>query len=562
MRLSSACFVILLLAPFVARAGTPVAGFDDTSVIAGLNQPTAIPFLPDGRMLVTQKGGALLRVDSGVATTLATIPVCSGSEMGLLGVAVDPAFATNGFVYLYRTLNTGTCNSSTGRFNQVVRVTVSGNTAGSLTVLLTGIQTDGGNHDGGVLRIGPDGKLYVGAGDSGIGDNVGGPGSSTNPYAQSLASLNGKILRINLDGTIPADNPFVGMAGDQGAIWAYGFRNPFRFSFDDATGTLWIGDVGDLTVEEIDLGVAGGNYSWPRCEGNLQGPPGSPQPCVYGTDVAPIFTYPHGGGSSLGTCVIGGAFAGAAFGAMAGDYVFGDCTSSDVYLATPNGTRDNITGTPMLISSSAGTPSDFVPGPDGAIYYTAEGAGEVRRLAVTGAVTTTTTTTTTLPGSGALLSGKSLKLTDSVDTTHRSLKVSSTDTTIDIASPGSADDPTLNDGSLRVRSSTGGFDSTYPLPAAGWSYIGDPTAPKGYRFKNATGPITKALLKAGRRLKVSGKGSGLLHSLASNPDPVDVVLTTGTKKYCMSFGGTPTPTFVAGRRYSAKNASAPGACPP
>src|SRR5436190_23901390 len=115
MRLSSACFVLLLVTPFTARAGTPVAGFDDTSVIASLNQPTAIAFLPDGRMLVTQKGGALRRVDGGVATTLATIPVCTSSEMGLLGVAVDPSFATNGFVYLYRTDSSAGCGSSTGR---------------------------------------------------------------------------------------------------------------------------------------------------------------------------------------------------------------------------------------------------------------------------------------------------------------------------------------------------------------------------------------------------------------------------------------------------------------
>ena len=98
------------------------------------------------------------------------------------------------------------------------------------------------------------------------------------------------------------------------------------------------------------------------------------------------------------------------------------------------------------------------------------------------------------------------------------------------------------------------------MPAAGWSYIGDPSVPKGYRFKSTTGPITKALLKGGRRLKVSGKGSGLLFSLATNPEPVDVVLTTGGKPYCMTFGGTV--KFTAGRTYSAKNASAPGACPP
>ena len=155
------------------RAGTPEPGFSDTSVISGLSLPTAIAFLPDGTMLVTEKGGDLLRVDSPtMTTTLTTIPVCTGAEMGLLGIAIDPNYNMNGFVYLYRTSPDAGCGSAAGRFNQVVRVTVSGNTAGSLTVLLTGIQTDNGNHDGGVMRVGPDGKLYVGAGDTGLGLNV------------------------------------------------------------------------------------------------------------------------------------------------------------------------------------------------------------------------------------------------------------------------------------------------------------------------------------------------------------------------------------------------------
>src|SRR5437016_4265520 len=260
MRSFHTCLIIVLLAPLAARAGTPAAGFDDTSVIASLNQPTAIAFLPDGRMLVTLKGGDLLRVDGGVATTLTTIPVCTAAEMGLLGVAVDPNFDTNGFVYLYRTkAGPSGCGSSTARFNQVVRVMVSGNTAGSLVELLDGIQTDNGNHDGGGLRIGPDGKLYVGVGDTGLGDNNGGPGTSTNPYAQDLAHLEGKVLRLNLDGSIPADNPFVGNALARHEIFAYGFRNPFRFGFDPATSALWVGDVGDLTIEELDIVVAGGN---------------------------------------------------------------------------------------------------------------------------------------------------------------------------------------------------------------------------------------------------------------------------------------------------------------
>src|SRR5207249_11785981 len=130
--------------------------------------------------------------------------------------------------YLYRTKNTGTCGSATGRFNEVVRITIGAadtvNPA-SLVVLVTGAQTDNGNHDGGGLRIGPDGKLYVGVGDTGLGDNQVRPGSSTNPYAQDLAHLEGKLLRLNLDGTIPADNPFVGNALARHEIFAYGFRN-------------------------------------------------------------------------------------------------------------------------------------------------------------------------------------------------------------------------------------------------------------------------------------------------------------------------------------------------
>ncbi len=242
-----------------AWAGIPEPGFTDSLVVGGLNSPTAIAFLPDGRLLITEKAGALKLFDGSATTTLVTIPVCSGSEMGLLGIAVDPNFSTNGFIYLYRTkAGAGGCGTSSGRFNEVVRVTMSGGSVNlaSLTVLLSGIATDNGNHDGGVLRIGPDGKLWVGVGDTGLGDNMAGPARRRTRTRRTSASLNGKILRLNLDGTVPADNPFVGMATARGEIWAYGFRNPFRMSFDSATGRLWIGDVGDLTVEEIDIGVS------------------------------------------------------------------------------------------------------------------------------------------------------------------------------------------------------------------------------------------------------------------------------------------------------------------
>ena len=361
-----------------AHGGTPIAGYTDDAVATGLNSPTAIAFLPDGRLLVAEKGGALKLVDGGVASTLVTIPVCSGSEMGLLGIALDPDFGTNGFIYLYRTKPApGGCSDDAGRFNQVVRVTMAGGAINiaSLAELLDGIQTDNGNHNGGVLRIGPDDKLYVGAGDTGLGDNTGGPGDPTNPYAQDLNQLEGKILRLELDGSVPADNPFVGQVGAREEIFAYGFRNPFRMGFDPLTGSLWVGDVGDLTVEEIDIVTAGDNYSWPYCEATL------PAGCAQPGDVAPIFSYPHSGGSSLGSSITGGAFAGASFGGRENDYFFGDFIGNAIYHAEPNGSRDDISGSPTTFVASAGGPVDIVFGPDGALYYVAIFSGQVRRVA-------------------------------------------------------------------------------------------------------------------------------------------------------------------------------------
>lgn len=556
-RYVGAMLVALVALSGPARAGTPESGFVDSLLVGNLDSPTAIAFLPDGTLLITEKGGALKRFDGSSPRTLVTIPACTGSEMGLLGVAVDPAFSSNGFIYLYRTkAGAAGCGTSTGRFNQIVRVTLSGGSVNlsSLAELLSGIATDNGNHNGGVLRIGPDQKLWVGVGDTGAGDNVGGPGSSSNPYAQDLGSLNGKILRLNLDGGVPTDNPFVSTAGALGEIWASGFRNPFRMSFDGATGRLWIGDVGDGTVEEVDIGVAGGNYSWPRCEGNLQGPPSSPGACVVGTDIPPVFTYRHSGPGALGTCLIGGAFAGNAFGSLFGDYVFGDCTSSAVYRLALNPTRDGFTGTPQRVSTNAGTPADFVLGPDGAIYYAAVGDGEVRRLAAAAT------------GSDVPVAGGTLTLKDNPHPMQRSITVTSTDFAIDLGGgPGSADDPTLHGGSLRVSSANGGFDSTYPLPKGGWDYVGTPGSVTGYRYSDVrlkNGPLGRATLKAGD-LKVTGRGKGLHHTLGSNPDPVSVVLQVGDKRYCMSFGMSThaAPKFSAGKQFSAEHASAPPACP-
>jgi glucose/arabinose dehydrogenase len=374
--------VLLAFVPPAARAGTPPVGFSDNAVATGLTSPVAIAILPgpSRRILVAEKGGALKLVNGGTITTLTTIPVCTASEMGLLGVAPDPNFSTNGFVYLFRTKPPdppADCSTSTGRFNQVVRVTMSGNTVvpGSLTELLTGIRTDTGAHDAGGLRIGTDNKLYVSVGDTAVGD-MGGPGESTNPYSQDLGSLNGKVLRLELTGAPAAGNPFIGTPGARGEIYAYGFRNPFRFGIDPVTGKPWLGDVGQSTLEELDLVQSGGNYSWPYCEGNL------PAGCEHPGDIDPFFPYPRSGPGVSGTTVIGGAFSpkSAGFGPYGDNYFFADYGVSKIWRGVPNAARDGFAGTPADFITGAGNPVDIVFDNYGAMYYVSIGAGEVRKV--------------------------------------------------------------------------------------------------------------------------------------------------------------------------------------
>jgi glucose/arabinose dehydrogenase len=364
-----------LIWPAGARAREVlVPGLSDSPVTSGLDLPTAIAFHPDGRLFVTEKGGRLALVNDGDVTTLTTIPVCTGSEMGLLGVALDPNFAANGYVYLYRTNpGPGGCADPNDRRNQVVRVTFAEEAVdlGSLVTLVDGIGTDNGNHDGGGLRFGLDTKLYVAVGDTGLGD-FGAPGESTNPYSQDLNRLEGKLLRVETDGSPAAGNPFIGVPGTRGEVFAYGFRNPFRFGIDPVTGLAWVGDVGQGTIEELDIAIPGGNYGWPACEGTL--PVGCQQPGL----VDPIFSYPHTGPDSLGRTIIGGTFADFGNGY---EYFFADFIKDRIYRATPNAAREGIAGAVTAIATDAGQPVDLITGSDGNIYYVAFGSGEVRRLA-------------------------------------------------------------------------------------------------------------------------------------------------------------------------------------
>src|SRR5688572_21068534 len=228
-----AAAVLTVHAPLTARAANLPPAFTEALVAGGLNNPTAMAIAPDGRVFVCQQGGALRVIREGVLlpTPFVTVPVNAAGERGLLGIAFDPDFMTNQFVYVYYTSPTPVIH------NRVSRFTADGDVAvpGSELVLLDLNPLSGAtNHNGGALHFGIDGKLYIA-----VGENA-------NPFnAQSLNNLLGKVLRINADGSIPEDNPFYNVAaGANRAIWALGLRNPFTFAVQPGTGRLFINDVG------------------------------------------------------------------------------------------------------------------------------------------------------------------------------------------------------------------------------------------------------------------------------------------------------------------------------
>src|SRR4051812_14823795 len=205
-------------------------GFAAELVVSGLSNPTAMEFAPDGRVFVCQQGGALRVVKNGslLATPFLSLTVDSAGERGLLGVAFDPNFVANRFIYVYYTVPAPTGGSAHNRVSRFTASAVNPDvvTAGSeVPILDLGNLSGATNHNGGAIHFGPDGKLYVA-----VGENA------NRANAQTLANRLGKMLRINPDGTIPTDNPFFTTAsGANRAIWALGLRNPFTFAFEPGT---------------------------------------------------------------------------------------------------------------------------------------------------------------------------------------------------------------------------------------------------------------------------------------------------------------------------------------
>jgi glucose/arabinose dehydrogenase len=326
--------------------------------------------LPGGGWLVTEQAGRVHRINAAGAQASVFLDidskVNSGGEEGLLGLALAPDFATSGVFYVHY-------SAANPRRSVFARYTASGGTASaSSEQILLEVQDPYSNHNGGQLAFGPDGFLYIGLGDGGSRLDPQGNG-------QNLDTLFGKILRIDVSGggtyRVPADNPFVGRQGARGEVWAYGLRNPWRFSFDSETGDLWAGDVGQNTLEEIDVITKGGNYGWVVMEGNQC--TGGGDSCDRSGKIPPVVDYPTGGGN----CAVTGGFVyqGSAIEALRGAYVYGDYCSGRIWALRWDGTR--MTENAQLASTGFGV-SSFAQGPDGEIYVLQYGDnGGVFRLA-------------------------------------------------------------------------------------------------------------------------------------------------------------------------------------
>lgn len=410
----------------VTPAETLPGGFSDTK-FADAPLPTALAFTPDGRMLVTSKTGGLYTYDQNgerLANPALNLSVCANSERGLLGVAVDPDFETNNYVYLYYTNKRAECPDKEpgdpgNPYNRVSRFVMNGDTVdkSSEKVLIDGIPSPNGNHNGGDLHFGNDEKLYVSVGDGACDYSEKTQCQYENDAARDNHVLLAKILRINPDGTIPADNPYAGLrnsarcspigAAAPGQIarteegnfcqetFVKGFRNPFRFAVDyDAPGTrLFINDVGGQRWEEVDEAVFGednGNdYGWNICEGRHDNVyRGGQENCDSATKTAPIHEYNHSTGCES---VTAGAFVPNSSNWPAqyrDDYLYGDFVCGKIFALSkkadsPGYARDTFIGGLGIRSAVA---MDFGPYKNTeALYYaTFEGnGGSIRRVAYT-----------------------------------------------------------------------------------------------------------------------------------------------------------------------------------
>lgn len=334
--------------------------------------PVELVFGPEGRAYVVEQGGRVKVVPASGGETTEAIDlsdrIASGGEAGLLGLAFDPSFATNGFVYMYFTRK-GRTGTDFALEDVLARFT---STDGGATFdpasekVLLAVDDPFSNHNGGHVAFGPDGWLYVGLGDGGSGGDPLGNG-------QNVEVLLGKLLRIDPHGGepygIPPENPFAN-GGGRPEIYARGLRNPWKFSFDAVSGDLWLGDVGQGAHEEVDLVVSGGNYGWSVREGKHCF---AARECASAGLVDPVAEYGRDEGASI---TAGYVYRGTRIPELVGKLIYGDFVSGNVWSVDAKQTS----GT--LLASSSFKISSFGQSPDGEVYLVDYASGEIQQLAV------------------------------------------------------------------------------------------------------------------------------------------------------------------------------------
>ncbi len=365
------------------RTVAPVAASEPTAFVPGnirlsfariargLSSPVFITHSGDnnGRLFIVEQTGRIRVIRKGVLQSTPVLDlrskISTGGERGLLGLAFHPDYSWNGKFYVNYTDRNGDTVIA-----QYLRSTTNASRANAASAkIVLRIPQPYSNHNGGMLAFGPDRYLYVGMGDGG---GAGDPGNR----AQSLSSLLGKILRINVDTrrayTIPPTNPYVGKSGND-LIWSFGLRNPWRFSFDRLTGDLWIGDVGQSRYEEIDRSLApnagrAANYGWRQLEGNACYNPSTG--CRRTGKTMPLAVYGH----VVGCSVTGGyVYRGTTYPDLKGVYLFADYCSGRIWgvdAAGPN------TQTPVQLANTATMASSFGEDQAGNVYLV-DHAGEI-----------------------------------------------------------------------------------------------------------------------------------------------------------------------------------------
>lgn len=380
------CWVIVLGAGFGvgAYAATPcqesaATGFPRVAlqeVVRGLDQPVHIAVAPGepGRLYIVEQGGTIRIVEAGQLRKEPFLDLAaqveSGGEKGLLAVAFHPRFKENREFFVNYTARDA--RGLHTRISRLRALSTERADVSSESVLLR-IDQPYSNHNGGQLAFGPDGYLYIGMGD-------GGSANDPQRHGQNPDSLLGKLLRIDVNRsgggrgyTVPTDNPFVGREGYRPEIWALGLRNPWRFSFDAGSGALWLADVGQDQVEEIDIVRKGGNYGWHVMEGDICNPAINARCDPSGFD-PPVFTYRHPQGFSI---TGGYVYRGRKIPQLCGAYLYADYVTQRLWALRVRGGKA-VAQTELIRKAAA--ISSFGQDHDLELYVADHRAGRLLRL--------------------------------------------------------------------------------------------------------------------------------------------------------------------------------------